>query len=176
MNLWKIVSSIGLILGIIASIISIWTFLRIGQIEEHARKARDWIIILELSEPPNGSEISGHVARIAGTADFRATAAQVQSSPKVNLSLQENRVDLVPFVRPLSEAKWWWAQSIPVVRQDGGFEGSVFLGEQGGAGIGIDFQVVILAVPKGSVSEGNKFLNLPFSYAASNTVTVKRVR
>lgn len=174
-KIWNIVSATGLLLGIVASIISIVTFLRVDKIEELVRRAKDWKIVLDLSEPQNGAEMTGPVIRIAGRTDFRTTAIEVESNPRVNLALAQNQVELVPFVRPVSEAKWWWVQPSPVVRQDGSFEGSVFIGESGGAGIGIKFQIVVLAVPKGSVREGDKLVNLPFSYAASNIVTVKRI-
>lgn len=173
-RVWKIVSGLGLVLGIVSSVISIRSATKINQIEGLARQARDWKITIELTEPKEGLKVSSHVAKIAGKATFQATAANDQSNPSVNLILEENQVELVPFVKPLSESKWWWVQAGPVVHQDGAFDGTVFDGERDGAGIGVEFQIVILAVPKGTISEGDKLVNLPFSYAASNVVTVKR--
>ena len=113
---------------------------------------------------------------IAGLVDLRTTAAEVESPPPMNLVLGDKNVELVPFVRPLSEAKWWWAQATPLVHRDGTFEGSVFIGEKRGSGVGVNFQIAVLAVPKGSITEGDRLTNLPFSYATSNVVTVRRIR
>ncbi|MCK4946956.1 MAG: hypothetical protein KAQ99_07835 [Candidatus Aureabacteria bacterium] len=176
MKLWEIVSSSGLILGIFASIISIYTFLRVKRVEKLASMAKNWIINVKLSEPENGAEVSGYIVKISGNVDFRTTAAQVESNSRVNLALQEKQVELVPFVKPLSHVKWWWAQSKPVVSQDGRFEGGIYIGEKEGAGIGVDFQIVVLALPNKAVKEGCKFVNLPFYYTASDILTVKRVR
>ena len=175
-RVWKIVIAAGALLGIVASLISIWTILRVDRLEHLVARAKHWKISIHLSEPQNGSETVGYIVRLRGNVDFRIAATHDESNPMINLSLSKEKVDIVPLVRPLSEAKYWWTQSSPVVRQDGTFEGSVFLGEKGGADIAIEFQVIALAVPKGSSLEGTKLTNLPFFYAASNTITVKRIR
>lgn len=174
---WNVVASIGVMLGLFAAIISIVTFLKVDRLEEYFREARGWKVTLSLSEPTTDAEINGYITRIAGTVDFRASATDAESPPKMNLALREHKVALVPFVKPLSEAKWWWAQRSPVVHEDGSFEGSVFIGEPDGDGVGIEFQIVVLAVPMGSVSEGDRVVNLPSSnVATSDLVTVKRVK
>jgi len=168
-----------LILGLLAAIVSILAYFKVGEVQDDLEalisEAKGWQVTISLAEPQNGTRVEGFVTRIAGSVDLRATAAEMKSPPTMNLALQDKHVELVPFVRPLSEAKWWWAQAGPVVRQDGGYEGSVFIGERTGAGIGVDFQIIVLAVPQGSVTEGDRVSNLPFSYAASDTVTVRRV-
>ena len=171
---WKIVSILALLVGVIASIITIVTWLKVDHIEDLARAARDWEIALVLSEPQPGTEISDFVIRLTGKVDFCVMAAQVESNSRVNLTLKENRVELVTCVKPLSEAKWWWVQTNPVVREDGHFEGSAFIGERMGTSKGVEFQIVVLAVPRGSMCEGDRHINLPFYYAASNVVNVKR--
>lgn len=116
----------------------------------------------------------GYVIRIAGKMDRYTTAAETISDHKVNLILVKGKVELRPFVRPLSEAKWWWAQPNLIVKQDGSLEGSVFLGERGGKGSSIQFQIVVFAVPRDSYSKGGKLVDTPLSYAASNSIIVKR--
>jgi hypothetical protein len=175
-NVWKIIGAIGLILGIIASVNSLWNSWKINQVAHRVQIAKGWRITINLKEPENHSEVRSYVLKIKGHVDFQTTATEAVSSPKVSLALSENDVELIPFVRPFSEAKWWWVQSIPVVGQDGSFESSVFVGERSGVGIGIEFQIVVLAIPRKSVSEGDKLVNLPFYYATSNIVTVKRIQ
>jgi hypothetical protein len=128
--------------------------MKIDNIEELARQAREWKIAINLSQPQERSEISGSAVPIAGKADFRVTAAQVDTVPTVNLTLEQNKVELVPFVRPISDAKWWWTQASPAVRQDGSFDGVIQIGEKG-----LEYQVIVLAVRKGSVAEGDKLIN-----------------
>lgn len=171
---------LALVLSILSSFLAIWAFIEARSarkgLQAFIEEGRKWRLSLTLKEPTDRAEIAGYVARIAGLVDFRTTATEVVSAPKLNLVLEEKHVKLVPFVKPLSEAKWWWAQANPLVREDGSFEGSVFIGDKAGAGVGVEFQLAVLAVPKGSVSEGDRLVNLPFSYSASNMVTVRRVR
>lgn len=179
-RLWQFINAAALLLGLFVSIVSILAFFKVGEVEDDLEalitEAKKWQVTISLAEPQNGTKVEGFVTRIAGSVDLRTTAAEVKSPPSMNLALQDKRVELVPFVRPLSESKWWWAQADPVIRQDGGYEGSVFIGEKTRAGIGVDFQLIVLAVPQGTVTEGDRVSNLPFFYAASNTVTIRRVR
>lgn len=166
--LWKIVGIAGLILSIISSIIAISAYVKVDRLEDLARRAKDWKIAVNVSEPKNKAEISGDAVMIVGKGDLRTTAAQVESSPAVNLVLEENRVELVPFVRQMSENNSWAVQPKSVVRQDGGFDGVIVLGDRG-----YEYQIIVLAVPSGSV-KGDQLMDLPFSYAVSNSVVVKR--
>ena len=113
--LWKIISTVALVLGLVASIIAILTFLKVDRLEDVVRRAKDWRIAVNLSEPKNKSEIFGIAVMVVGKGDLRTTAAQVESSPAVNLVLEENRVELVPFVRQVSKAQPWSVQSKPIV-------------------------------------------------------------
>ncbi len=174
---WNVVASLGVILGLFASTISVATFFKVDRLEKYFWEAHGWKVSLDLSEPATGAEIGGYITRIAGSVDLRATAMDAESPPRMNLAMREHKVALVPFVKPLSEAKWWWAQPSPLVHEDGSFEGSVFIGEREGDGAGIEFQIVVLAVPMGSVSEGDRVVNLPSSnLATSNVAVVKRVK
>jgi hypothetical protein len=165
------------ILGILANIVALFAFLQARKTNENLKafieEGKQWELSIKLLQPANGSSVVGYVTRVVGSVDIRTTAAEMSSPPKMNLALQNKKVELVPFVRPLSEAKWWWVQASPVVRQDGSFEGSVFIGESSGAGVGVDFQIVVLAIPKGSVTEGDKLSNLPFSYGVSERCDYK---
>lgn len=179
-RLWQSLNTTALVLSILASSVAILAYLEARGARKDLKalieEGKKWEVSLRLLEPADRAEVFGYVTRIAGSIEFRTTAVEVQSPSKVNLALEEKNVELVPVVRPLSEAKWWWVQASPLVRQDGTFEGSVFIGEKTGIGIGVEFQLAVLAVPKGSMSEGARLVNLPFSYVASNTVTVRRAK
>jgi len=166
--LWKIVSITGLLLGIISSIIGISAYVKVDRLED-ARRARDWKITVNISEPNNRYQIPGDAVMIVGKGDLRTTAAQVESSPAVNLVLEQNSVELVPFVRQVSKKQLWAVQAKPAVRQDGGFDCLIVLGD-----MGYEYQIIVLAVPSGSIKV-DQLMDLPFFYEASNSVMVKRV-
>lgn len=165
----------GAILGIIASLTSIWAILKIDRFEELAERAKSWKLSIALSNPRNGTPVFGSTLRIFGQIEFRIAAADDEFKARINLSLSKEKIDLVPYVRPISESKWWWAQPMPFIHQDGSFEGLVFIGEKQFTGQ-VEYQVIILAVPKGTSPEGSRSVNLPFFYAASNAITLTRVQ
>lgn len=164
--LWKIVSITGLLLSIISSIIGISAYVKVDRLEDLARRAKDWRIAVNLEPHKPTSNIA---VMVVGSGDLRTTAAQAESSPAVNLVLEENRVELVPFVRQVSEVKSWSIQPKLLVRQDGSFDGLILLGDKG-----YEYQIVVLAVPSGLV-KGDQLMDLPFSYAASNSIIVRRI-
>lgn len=143
--------------------------MKVDRLEDVVRRAKEWKLDVKI-DPPQASETPNNAILITGTGDLRTTAAQMESGPAVNLVLEENRVELVPFVRQVSNKTSWAVQSKLLVRQGGYFDGVVFLGDEG-----YQYQIVVLAVPSGSVEIG-QLEELPFSYAASNSVVVKRVR
>lgn len=57
---------------------------------------------------------------------------------------------------------------------DGTFTLSVNIGEKGGRGINVDFQIVVLALPKGKARQGLELPDLPAYGGASQIVTVRR--
>jgi hypothetical protein len=169
----EIVFFLGAIFGIFASGISIYNFGKINYIESIFKISES--LEINLSEPKDGTEVSSRATRITGRINLKTSADDNNLPSGVHSLLARHKIELVPFVKPLSEEKFWWAQSSPVVQQNGIFTGSVFLGEERN-GVGNDFQIIVLAVPKGTTPEGSRILNLPFNSTASNTITVKRVR
>lgn len=178
--LWKIFIVAALCLGISSLIVSIAGYWRSDQIQKMNRAEKNWETALNITEPPDGADISGRVLNVSGRAIFRSPVQDIESKVKVNFALYQHQVELVPFVRPLSESSpdvnRWWVQPGPTVNQNGSFSGTIFVGNNEPADIGKKFQIVILAIPKKSVSEGDTFVNLPFSYVASNIITVKKIQ
>ncbi len=174
-NLWFGINSIGAILGLISSLIAILMYLKLRKAKEFIQKSRHWLITINITNPMDNSEHKDYVLEISGKFDFLVSAMDVVQFHNLNLALIENQIELVPIVKPLSDSKYWWIQSSLIVDQDGNFKGSVFLGEKSGAGRGIKFHIVVLAIPKKSVSEGKTMINPPVSYGVSQIITVKRI-
>jgi hypothetical protein len=170
------------------------------RINDLVADASGWYVSVSLSGPPSGADVEGHMIQITGKIEFQDTA---KTFGDVALALQHRRVDLLPFVRA-ARVDGWWAQASVLIRSQpspsagppaspdpsaaatdatctnsshpcGTFTGTVQLGELG-IGIGEQFQIVVLALPKASVSKGDKLNNLPFSYATSQGITVRRTR
>ncbi|MCP4989069.1 MAG: hypothetical protein GY928_24325 [Colwellia sp.] len=174
---WKVISFIALFLGIISSIISIWTFLKVDRLEKFAEEAQQWAISVELNEPSKGENASSFALMIAGKINFRTTANESAVRHKVNLDFYKKKIELVSFIRPiLSEKCAWYRQSKPVIYQDGSFEGLVFLSEGDPTSKKIEHQIIALIVPKDSVSRTFEHKELPFYIVASNIVSMKRIK
>jgi len=166
------VQLIGAIFSILAFLLSAVAFIRVDRLEELFDKIGPLEVQLSLSEPEDGTEVEHYVIEIAG--QITVAAHEPVSSLDVNLTLAERDIDIVPLVRPLSEANLWWAQTKPVIDRKGYFQGSVNVGDKDGRGVGEDFQIVVIAVPRGAISQGDTFRDLPTFGAASRIVTVKR--
>jgi hypothetical protein len=171
-NTWKITTILGVILGIIASVISIWTFARIDRLSDLIEKARSWKLKLQIIEPIDGYQTSEKVLRVIGHVNFQATAVDSQSVSKVNLLLHQNEIDIVCYVRPMSKNEVWYLQQPPIIDQNGHFECLVFL-ESSTHEFSINHQLVVLAVPRGQIPTGNRHPSLPLYYAPSNVILVK---
>lgn len=174
-HVFQLLTLVSLALGIVSNVVGVWAHIEARQVRDDLEtllESKNWELSLKLEEPVEGSQVSGYVTRIAGAANFRTTA--VATNTKINLLLEEKRIALVPLVRPLS-GKWWWVQARPLVLPDGSFEGTVFVGDKE-SGADSEFQLTVLAVRKRSVSEGDRFAELPFFYTATKTVTIRRLR
>jgi hypothetical protein len=172
---WKIVSSTGVVLGIIASVISIWTFLKVDRLEKIAEEAKNWTCSIVLEEPKSGIEVFGFAVRIAGKIDLRIAANENQERQKINLTMYQKKIYLVCFVRPISvQTCQWYLQPMPVIYQDGSFDGLAFLSDKDVGKGGIEHQIIVLAVPRHTLAEIFEHKNLPFYFAASNIASVRR--
>lgn len=178
-RLWKIVTSMGFVLGLVASVISIWTVVKADRIEDIAKlavEAGKWVIKPKIIEPEEGTEVSGVVVRIVGNIEFRTAATDTLQSNNVNLMLHQNQVELVCYIRPLSKNNFWYLQSKPLIEQNGRFECLGFIEHNESGTSGIKHQIVALIIPKKYISKNFRNSDLPFYYASSNIVVVKSVR
>lgn len=174
-NPLEIIAAIGIILGIIANIIAIIVFFKTRKIESLIGPAKEWTIKLSITEPANKSDLKGYISGLSGNIGFFVSTLQFEGSPKVNLFLSENKVEIFPLVQPLADGNFWWVQPKPLIQQNGDFSGSIYIGEKNGKGVGVVFQVALVAVPLGSIKEGEKLKEAPFTYAVSNIVKINRV-
>ncbi len=173
---WKIVSLTGIILGIIASVISIWTFLKVDRLEKFAEEAQHWTFTIRLQEPKSGVEVSGFAVRVVGKIDFSITASDTKVQQKINLTMYQKKICLVCFVRPVSrQTSVWYMQSMPVTYQDGSFEGLALLSDKNVGSGGIEHQIIVLAVPSLTLLDVFEHKTLPFYLAASNIISVRRI-
>lgn len=174
---WKIASSAGVVLGIIASVISIWAFLKVDRLEQIAEEAQYWELTIELEERMIGIEVFGLAIRYAGKIDFRTTANESTAGRKINLTMYRKKIDILCFVRPVfKQTCAWYLQSMPVIYQDGSFEGLAFISDKEVGGAGIEHQIIVLAVPRYTFSEEFEHKNLPFYFAASKIASVRRTK
>lgn len=174
-SIWKTISAFGLILGIVASVLSIWAFLRVGSLSKFIDEAQSWAISIEITKPQNEKHTSGFVVRISGKVKFRTTANESKSNVKTNLALHIKKIEVVQFVRPILKAECvWYLQSKPIVYQDGSFEGLAFLSDENIDDLGIEHQIITIAVPKGIINDHLKYKELPFYIAASNIVSITK--
>ena len=174
-EMWDIIATIGLVLGIISSLIAITAFIKAKKVESKIGPAKEWKIELLITRPMDGSELKGHLCDLSGRVEFLTSALQYDGNPRINLFLEENKVDIFPIVQPLAEGTYWWVQPKPLIHQNGEFDGSIFIGDNKGNGIGIVFHIAVVAVPKGTIKKGDKLKEAPFSYASSTIVKATRL-
>ncbi|MBM4185527.1 MAG: hypothetical protein FJ207_15125 [Gemmatimonadetes bacterium] len=154
-----------------------WTYLRVEGLEAEKRWARnveDLRISLEIVEPTNQSEAHGAELRIGGNVSVAHTR-DAPSPDSVEQILTQSEIEIVPIARALGYPTQWWVQMRPMVRPDGRFDGVVWVGEPNGVGVGLDFEIVVLAVPRGSLQKGETVAEIPLNYATSSPISVKRV-
>ena len=70
----------------------------------------------------------------------------------------------------------WWAQSVAGVGPRGVLTGILNFGESNAQGYDLSYDVVLLAVPTGTVKQGFTFTDLPCHSAESATFIIKRGR
>jgi hypothetical protein len=166
-------------IGLIASCIGIHEWWHQHRLVSLIDRGRGLLLGVQLAEPSQGLEVHGDMTSVTGRLDIKVMAADVLqaqsiSAQDINVRLEQRELEVVPFVRPLSEAKWWWAQAVPHVESDGTVHGYVYVGDKTN-GRGIKYELRLLVVPKDSVTEGEKSTALPFAYASSKPVVIQRV-
>jgi hypothetical protein len=169
----KTVGFVAAVLSIAAIIVSAMTYLKVDRLQRLFEEIRPLELEISLIEPESGAEIRGYVTEVEG----QITLARRDSDQDidVNLTLAQRDIDVVVLVRPLSEANLWWAQTKPAIDRKGYFQGSANIGDKEGRGVGIDFQIIVIAVPRGAIAQGDTFRDLPTYGAASRMVTVRRI-
>ena len=126
---------------------------------------------ISLERPVDGAGVAGYVVDLVG--HIRIKSRGSSSRTDVNLEVAKRNIEIVSMVRPLSETGLWFVQTKPAIRPDGRFHGSLNIGSRDGLGVGVRFQIVVLAVPRDSVSA--LYRDLPASGVCSNVVTVRRL-
>ena len=162
-----------MLLSIIAVVISVVSYLRVDHIQQMMDEIEPLEIEIRIQKPENHTEIFHYVVEVTGQISLKHDLGR-KGITDVNIELSRRKIDLIPFVRPLSEANLWYAQTRLAIGRNGYFQGSVNLGTKEGDGVGIDFQIVILAVPINTVSQGRTYRDLPPYGSASRIITVTR--
>lgn len=124
---------------------------------------------IEIWTPRSGEHATTWVVPLSG----RVVPAD-ESAGMAREALDRDQIAIVPLVRPLVNGTQWWVQERPKIHPDGTVEGALSLGDQQGLGVGIAFEVVIVAVPRGSLLRGEKLSELPLSYASSERIVLRR--
>ncbi|MGD2087152.1 MAG: hypothetical protein PVH61_13295 [Candidatus Aminicenantes bacterium] len=176
---FKIFSYIGVFSSIFSAVVMIVTLIIVERIEDLVDTSKEWIMKLELIEPTNESELDGKVEILKGKFEFYTTAVEAHNKGAVNLTMYQNSVNLLCFVRPLalhnSNQPKYYLQSKPIVNQNGDFEGLISFGNLNEDDLETRYQIIVLAVPQKSIPKCLIHDDLPFYLASSNIVVVRRV-
>ena len=171
MRIREIVGLIAAVLSIISFCFSIYCYITVDRFEKMIIEFVLLEMDVSLTEPLDKAPVSNHVIDINGQIRIKLPSPTTD----INLDLARRNIDVVPMVRPLSETNLWFVQTRPNIHKDGSFQGSVNIGDKEGRGIGVNFQIVVIAVPKGTIKQGQTFSDLPRG-ATSKTITVRRIR
>jgi len=145
--------------------------------ERQAENLREQIgnLSLTLSGPAQGAATHGYQIDIQGSLGLEGS-----SSAKAVSVLEKRKLEVFPFVRPLTtkdaSARAWWAQNRPIVDESGVIGGTVRIGNPK-YGSNEEFAIVLVAIPEGFVHHSDqKFDDLLFpSVTVSNVRTVRRL-
>jgi len=170
----QIVGFISAVLSIAAICLAVYNNLKVDRLQQHFEAIKPLKMEISISKPEDGSEIRDFVTEVSGQIIIKSPDNTAQKT-ETNITIAEKGIEVFPLVRPLSEANIWYAQTKPSINKDGIFTGSVNIGDKEGRGIGVRFQIVMLAVPKGTIRQGDTFRDLPPYGCASKTVTVRRI-
>ena len=172
-HIWfSIVSST---VALASAAIAIWSFLQVGGLKQLYEDTRRLEMRMTISSPLDMATISGTPLPWRGKVEIRPTADSIFKG-NTTLELAERAIRIVPFVRPLGSENLWWTQTAATIDANGGLSGSVNLGDSTGRGIGLDFQIVLVALPQDSVQQGQTFADIPSGSAQSPVLTVRRVQ
>lgn len=127
---------------------------------------------IQIAEPLPGDEADGPELPLIGFVD--AVGEKAAPPAATSLLYQQAGIELVAFVRPLVEPTVWWVQPRLRLSGDGSFEGTLSLGDEHGAGAGLEFEIQVLALPRGTFAPGDQLGSAPSGYSTSRTVRIKR--
>jgi hypothetical protein len=174
-KLMKIIQFLSAVLSIIAIAVSFYSYLSVSRLQQHFEAIKPLEMHITITKPEDRAILFHYVTTLEGQIALK-TNAWKGNDQDVNIELAQRNIDIVPLVRPLSEANLWYAQTRPAIRKDGQFQGSMNLGGKEGRGVGVDFQILIIAVPNGTISQGATFRDLPPYGNASSIITVRRAQ
>jgi hypothetical protein len=172
-KLWTILDRLGTIAGIVGLILSVWALVQVGEVTDLVERAAQWRRLeLTLSEPANGSQLKTHLVDVRGTISYEPFREPPVSS--VRLQLASSQIEVVSMVRPIAEPLRWWPQPEPAIADDGGFNATVRVGRPAPETDGGRYEIIVLAVPRGSISRTDTYEVLPAHYAESPILRVSR--
>ncbi len=175
---FKIFSYIGIFSSVFSAIVMIVTLIIVERIEDLVDTSKEWIMKLELNEPINTE--AGKVERIKGKFEFYTTAVEAHNKGPVNLTMYQNSVDLLCYIRPYSQTNShqskYYLQPKLIVHQNGKFEGLVFFGNLNKKDLETRYQIIVLAIPQEFVPGSLIHDELPLYLAVSNVIEVVRLR
>jgi hypothetical protein len=175
--IWQTISAIGLIVGIVASALSIRAFYKVGDLTEFIDGILPLIISIEITNPTNEKNTDSFVVRVSGKVKFRTTPTGRDLELNTNLTLNTKNIELLQFVRPILKNECvWYLQSKPIVYQDGSFEGLAFLIDNSNSDMDVEHQIITVATPKGIVNDQLKYNELPSNIAVSNIVSLTKIK
>ena len=130
--------------------------------------------ISELHIELNHAEIpvSDSSILIRGLVSCRSIA---QDGTDLSQVLDDHSAALVTLIRRASIPDWWVQRDKPKLLSNGEFRGEVFVPGNYSAR-DQEFEIVVLVVPKYSLMEDKVLTTLPFHYAESNHVRIRRFR
>jgi len=162
-----------LTLSLTACGIAAWSVLRADELAASASAAapppQQYDLAIQLSQPSDGDEVHGVQLSYSGFVDVASEGLSAREALGPG-----SGVALVPLVRPLVDPLTWWVQAQPMVLDGGFFQGVVSMGEENGAGVGLEFELTVVALPDDVLAPGQQLQELPSSLAASQIVTVRR--
>lgn len=172
----KIKENIGFVaalLSIASIVISVYSYFTVDKYRKMFEAIQPLEMDIAIDKPQDGAQVSHCVTEITG--QIRIKLGYQSTRTDVNLEIAKRNIDIFPLVRPMSEANTWFAQTKPLIGSDGSFQSSVNIGDKEGRGIGMNFQIAVIAVPKGTIHQGDTFRDLPPYGASSKVITVRRI-
>ncbi len=168
---WGVIHRTASIAGILGLALSIYIFFAVKDTKNLLENFDDFkTLSVELTTP--SGDIQSHLFSFSGLLEFEPYRPSKITS--VRLLALQNNLELVAMVRPQAEPLRWWPQPPPALADNGGFSGTARLGEAGGIAGTLQFELVVLVAPAGSIIYRETYESLPTHYAQSNLLRITR--